>query len=78
MIYPSTALKASEIRYRQVDSLLAGFSHHDEPAYGGTGPKFCRLHKRGPPSPPPVEPTKLRACTSVMSSHSARAAVDLG
>ena len=25
----------------------------------------CRFHKRGPPSPPPVEPTKLRACTSV-------------
>ena len=34
-------------------------------AYGGTGPKFCRFHKRGPPSPPPVEPTKLKACTSV-------------
>ena len=31
---------------------------------GGTGPKFCRFHKRGPPSPLPVESTKLRACTS--------------
>ena len=44
-------------------------SEYEETVCGGTGPKFCRFHKRGLLSSPPVEPTKLMPSTSVVVSE---------
>jgi len=38
--------------------------------YGGTGPNFCRFHKRGLLGLRPVEHTKLRSHTSIVVGRS--------
>ena len=48
---------------------LAGLglvSYSSAVPYGGTAPKFCMFHKRGPPPLHPVEHSKLRSYTSVL------------
>jgi len=47
------------------DYVTAHISKILQHVYGGTGPKFCRFHKRGLLGLRPVEHTKLRSHTSV-------------